>query len=153
MSPLDFPIWWCCFGYTYLPIQLSNNIENGWDVPPSSIEDGERAAKRFKFTEPQLVNPEDEATKMNGDQNATSGAHQYTFSRPENMEVDDCKSADTSHEIYHPSMCTSLLAHMAPAYSKTHSASHCLVSHIAPCPKYSTQVPLYPKNILRNPRI
>ena len=72
---------------------------------------------------------------MNGDQNATSGAHQYTFSHPENMEVHDCKTADTSHEMEHPSMCTSLLAHMAPAYSTTHSASHCLVSHIAPCPQ------------------
>ena len=121
--------------HTYIPIQLSNNLDNRWDVPPSSIEDGERAAKRFKFTEPHVVNPEDEATKTNGNRNVTSSDNRYTFSQPENMEVEDCKTADTSHEMDHPSMCTSLLAHMAPAYSTTHSASHCLVSHTAPCPQ------------------
>ena len=121
---------WICF----ISIDLLNNIDIRWDVPPSSIGDGERAAKRFKFTEPELVDPEDKPTRTNGDPNATSGAHRYIFSQPENMEVEESQTVDDGHEEDHPSLCTSLLAHMAPAYSGT-TETHCLVSHTAPCPQ------------------
>ena len=110
---------------------ISIIIEIRWDVPPSGVEDGERAAKRIKFTEPELVDPEKEAARTNGDRSAIDGVQRYTFSQPEKMEVEECQKVA---EMDHPSLCTSLLAHMAPpAYSHT-TGSHCLVSHTAPCP-------------------
>ena len=76
-----------------------------------------------------MVNPEEEVTRTNGDRNATSGAHRYTFSQPEKMEVDERQTVDASC----PYQCTSLLAHMAPPAHPPTTGSHCLVSHTAPC--------------------
>ena len=64
-------------------------------------------------------------SRTNGDQNASSGGQQCALSHPEEMEVADCLKTES------PSICSSMLAHMAPASYTDLQGSHCLVSHTA----------------------
>ena len=91
-------------------------MSNRWDVPPS--EEGERASKRFKHTDPEAA-----VRRTNGDRKEIPRS---SFSQLESMDVEDGANP--------PFLSTSLLAHMAPDYQLR---SHCLVSHTAPCSQES----------------